>query len=118
VLMWNERDESDPLMAGYGNALRRATDTSVEVMRLAAGRPLLASDLFVDADRRDFPNSQTVDENGLLERVFSASYAPRQRPRAEMLEAELRELFATFQEGGQVTLRYRTSVYSARKPLA
>ena len=116
VLIWNERDESDPLMRGYGDAFRRQTDTSIERMRQAAGQPLLKCALFDRAERRDFANSQVVDEIGIIERAFSASYAPRLNPQVDNLTEALRRLFDLYQVDGVVTLRYLTSVYLARKP--
>jgi SAM-dependent methyltransferase len=120
VLMWNERDESERFTAAYGAILRTLPETaSVECPRGIAGNALLECPLFEDAKLTNFKNGQVVDEDGLLGRAFSASYAPKDRPGQERLTRDLKNLFAQFateSDGAQnVRLCYITSVYSARR---
>ncbi len=116
ILLWNERDESDELTAAYGAVIRSATEAAaIEGPRGRAGEPLLVHPLFQDAERRVFRNEQLLDEEGLLGRAFSASYAPHAPPASERFAAELREVFARYQRAGQVMLRYETSVAVARR---
>jgi SAM-dependent methyltransferase len=115
ALMWNERDESDTCTADYGSVIRSAPDAAaVEAPRSQAGEPLLSSPLFTDAERLTFVHEQSLDEEGLLGRAFSASYAPREAAAAEMFAAGLRRVFARHQRKSRVLLRYETSVYLAR----
>jgi SAM-dependent methyltransferase len=116
ILLWNERDESDPFTAAYGAVIRSARDAaSVEMPRGKAGEPLLHSPLFEDAQRVSFPNQQTVDQEELLGRAFSASYAPREPAQSAEFAAALRAAFARFQQQGKVVIRYETSVYLGRR---
>jgi SAM-dependent methyltransferase len=111
ILAWNERDEADPATAAFGAVIRTTPQASVvEGPRRHADRPLLESPLFHDARRDVFPHQQIVDEEGLLGRALSASYAPREPAQVEAFTRELRQVFARFQQDGQVTLRYQTSV--------
>jgi SAM-dependent methyltransferase len=115
ALLWNERDESDPFTAAYGAVLRTLPDTAaVEGPRAQAGEPLLTHALFQDAERLLFVNEQVLDEDGLLGRAFSASYAPREPAAAAAFAAALREVFGRHQQGGRVVVRYVTSLYLAR----
>lgn len=117
VLMWNEGDENDPFTAAYRGVIRSAPDAAaVEVPRGQAGDALLDCPWFADRERQIFAGSQILDEEGLLGRAFSASYAPREEPAASEMRTALRALFAEWQQEGQVTLRYETSVYVGRKP--
>jgi SAM-dependent methyltransferase len=117
VLMWNERDETDEFTAAYGAVVRTARETaSVEGPRGRAGDPLLTSPLFERAQRVPFHNEQELDEEGLLGRSFSASYAPKDPAEAAAFAAALREVFARFRRAGKVVLRYETSAYLGRKP--
>lgn len=117
ILMWNERDENDPCTADYGRVIRSAPDAAaVEVPRGRAGEALLRSPLVLDAARFSFTNEQKMDEDGLLGRAFSASYAPREPVQANAFAAALHDVYARWQRDGAVTLRYETSVYLARKP--
>lgn len=119
ILMWNERDESDPFTAAYGAVIRSAPDAAVvEGPRGRAGDPLLVHSLFVHAARHVFTHHQELDEESLLGRAFSASYAPRDPQTAERFAADLREVVARFQQHGRVRLSYETSVYVAQKKVS
>jgi SAM-dependent methyltransferase len=116
ILLWNERDENDPFTAAYSAVIRSAPDTAaVEMPRGQAGEPLLHSPWFENAERKVFRNAQTLDEEGLLGRAFSASYAPREPAQAEPFAQALRAVFARFQQQGRVVLQYQTSVYLGRR---
>jgi ubiquinone/menaquinone biosynthesis C-methylase UbiE len=117
ILLWNERDERDPFTAAYGAVIRTAPEaTAVEGPRGQAGQPLLTSPLFQNASRTVFAHKQMLDEEGLLGRAFSASYAPRQPEQAEAFAAGLRAVFARFQQQGTVLLKYETAVYLGQRP--
>jgi SAM-dependent methyltransferase len=119
ALMWNERDESDPFTAAYGAVIRSTPEAAaVELPRGRAGQTLLVSPLFRDAERLIFPNEQSLDEDGLLGRAFSASYAPKDPQAAEVFAAGLRDVFARFQREQRVVIRYETSLYLSRRPAA
>jgi ubiquinone/menaquinone biosynthesis C-methylase UbiE len=116
ALLWNERDDRYPFTAAYGNVIRSFPDAKgVESDRQKAGQRLLASTRFRDTRRDEFEHSQVVDLEELIGRTFSASYAPRDPVLAEMAGTDLRRLFAAYQQDGRVIIRYRTSVYIARR---
>ncbi len=116
ALVWNERDEADPCTAAYGAVVRSAPDAAaIEVPRSRAGDPLLSSPLFEEGERVPFRHEQELDEDGLLGRAFSASYAPREPPEAAAFAAALHEVFVRYQHLGRVLLRYETTVYLARR---
>src|SRR5205823_5186591 len=116
ALMWYERDETDPFTAGYGDLLRRHSDAATyESKRIQAGIALLQCRLFESQSRHDLASEQTLDEEGLIGRAFSASYVPQEGPAARSLEAGLRQLFRDWQQQGYVVLRYQTSVYLGQK---
>jgi SAM-dependent methyltransferase len=116
ALLWNERDESDGFTAAFGAVIRSGSGAAaLEASRGRAGEPLLVSPLFREGTRVVFANSQELDEDGVLGRAFSASYAPREPARAEAFAAALREVFGRFQQGGRVVVRYEASLYLARR---
>lgn len=115
VLMWNERDEADDFTAAYGAVIRTAPDTAaIEGPRARAGEVLLSSPLFEGAERVRFAHQHELDEEGMLGRAFSASYAPREPAAAQKFAAALRAVFAQYQRDGRITLCYETTVYCAR----
>ena len=116
ALMWNERDEADPFTAAYGSVIDTALDAAaLEVARGRAGEPLLTSPLFENAFMTPFAHRQELDEEGLMGRSFSASYAPRELAAAEAWRRGLRDVFARWQRNDRVVLHYRTTVYLGRR---
>jgi SAM-dependent methyltransferase len=117
VLLWNERDEADPFTAAYGAAIRANSDAAaVEQSRGQAGNALLQSPLFQKAEKVAFRNEQSLHEDDLLGRAFSASYAPRDGEAAERFAQAVRAVFARFQRHGRVVLRYETAIYYGQRP--
>ena len=62
------------------------------------------------------PNEQSLDFQGLLGRLLSASYmpSPTDKKGFARLESDVRRLFGRFSTDGTVKLRYRTEVYLGR----
>jgi ubiquinone/menaquinone biosynthesis C-methylase UbiE len=116
VLIWNERDESDPFTKEYGDLLRTLPDTaSVELPRLGAGKALLDSEWFVDREKTNFPMLQVLDADLLVSRAFSASYSPAPgSPGAPVFESKLVALFHKYAANNEVTMKYLCSVYRGR----
>jgi SAM-dependent methyltransferase len=117
ILMWNERDESDQFTARYGSVIRSAPDAAaIENARSGqAANALLQSPLFRDASRVAFTQHQSVDEEGLLGRAFSTSYAPSDPDEINRWSDRLTALFRDCNHEGKVLIRYETSVYLARR---
>lgn len=116
VLMWNQRDEADDFTAAYGKVIRSVPDAvAVEGPWRRMGKGAIASPLFEAPERGEFSNSQELDEEAMLGRAFSASYAPHSGGEAERFANDLRSVFRQFRHNGRVVLRYRTSVFTARR---
>jgi SAM-dependent methyltransferase len=116
VLIWNERDESDPFTAAFGAVMRTAPDTAaVEGPRGRAGEPLLNSPLFPGAAREILRHEQELDEEGVLGRALSTSYAPREPSAVAVFTEALRQVFRDHQHQGRVAMHYETSIYLGRR---
>jgi SAM-dependent methyltransferase len=118
ALAWNNADHSDALTQKFW-AIMRAFATEPEVVREPhhyAGRVLIGHPLYQDAHVLTFPNAQRLTEGALLGRAQSASFAPRSSTELKTFSDALMRLFAEYQTEGEVTLRYETVVYVARKP--
>jgi SAM-dependent methyltransferase len=121
ALMWNERDESDQFTHKYGDLFRSVRETAgVEGPRGKAGNALLESPLFEQRQRDLFISSQSLDEEGLVGRAFSASYAPKENPERARFEKALRALFGEYAQTRpgappEVTIHYATSVYTGQR---
>jgi SAM-dependent methyltransferase len=117
ILMWNERDEQDPATAAYGAVIRTADDAgAIEGSRQTrAGEVLRTSPFFRHVEQVKFHNQQAVDEEGLLGRAFSVSYAPRETSAREAWADRLKAVFNQYERNGEVVLRYQTTIYLARR---
>jgi SAM-dependent methyltransferase len=71
ALVWNVRDESDPLQAAYAALLRPHRGSDYPEPPWTA--PLEESELF-DVERRDFAHSQVMDADALVARAASVSF--------------------------------------------
>ena len=114
ALVWNERDDDDPFTFAYGEIVDRFADR----MALAGfeNGPELIARLLAESglprcSRQTFANRQRLDYDGLLGRVRSTSYAPREGPAYAAMIAGLDELFARLARDGAIELVYRTEVY-------
>jgi ubiquinone/menaquinone biosynthesis C-methylase UbiE len=116
ALVWNERDEADPFTAAYGKVIRTTPKAAgIEGPRRQAGDRLLVSPLFQHAQRLTFRHEQTVDQEGLVSRALSASYAPRDPNDIRAFTQALQEVFARFEKNWEVTIAYETSLFLAQK---
>jgi ubiquinone/menaquinone biosynthesis C-methylase UbiE len=116
VLIWNERDPHDLFTAEYGEIIaQEAQGKAIEAQRYRAGEALMTSPLFASAEKLCFTHEQLLDEEGLLGRAFSASYAPREANAAKSFAQALRSLYARHQRQACIRLVYETSVYLAQR---
>lgn len=112
ALVWNERDDSNPLTAGYGELSRAFVDKDQAVRRLA--NPESQIDDFFSPNpvqRHTFPNRQTLDRAGLIGRALSSSYWPKEGPAHEASIRRLNELFEEYQTDGTVEFPYITELF-------
>jgi SAM-dependent methyltransferase len=109
VLVWNERAPAnggfqadyDDMVRRYAPEERRIREDAIDCV--FGGRVWRLE---------QFPNRQQLDRAGLEGRLSSSSYAPLPgTPEQTLMREALGRLFEQYQSGGQVTLRYETSVY-------
>ncbi|MCW5764384.1 MAG: class I SAM-dependent methyltransferase [Phycisphaeraceae bacterium] len=117
ALLWNERDDSDPLTATYGAAIRAASGNHPAEKRADHFTFLRDSGLFVGYRVRVFPHAQRLPGvRGLIGRAASASYVPASGPEREAMERTLAEAARHHaDERGDVVLRYETIVHVAER---
>lgn len=116
-LLWNTADESDPFTHSFWSILRTSTPEP-EVVRDPhdiTGQILLDHALFALAECLVTSNEQMHDEEGLLGRGFSASFAPKDCQASNRFAERLRALFREYAADGRVRLRYRTTLYRAMR---
>jgi SAM-dependent methyltransferase len=112
AIMWNRRSKTDPLTAGYRQAiLDVGGEIAVERMDFDP-TVLAASGLFSVPERYAFPNVQRLTLDGLIGRARSASYVPKSGAEGQRLLDLLRALHTLHADAdGMVELVYETEVF-------
>ena len=110
ALVWNARDERDPLQAALTEVIDPlSADTPRRSQR--DWKTLLAdSGLFVRCERTLYPHEQPLDEQGLVDRVVSISFVATAAPEVRAdVEAQVRRLAR--EAPRPIRLSYMTEVY-------
>lgn len=112
AIFWNRRLVDDPFSAQYEQLLRGLPGYSGSGHRKLYTAASIAEFFGREPRAAEFPNSQDLDREALLERALSSSYSPL--PDSEAYPAfalALREIFERHRLGGSVTMRYTTQVF-------
>jgi SAM-dependent methyltransferase len=119
VLLWNNRRNDDPFLAGYQQIIDRHSldHDAVKVRAIDAESEELLRPFFGDNGYQTarLANQQLFDFAGLLDRVHSSSYMPL--PGSKQYDAmigELRAIYDQHQRDGKVAFHYDTNVYYGR----
>lgn len=116
ALLWNDRDRSDALMTEYRDAIRAAGGEHPAELREFDAAVVPAGGRFHPMRLTELPHTQVLDEDGLVGRVMSASYAPKEGAKADQLRARLREIHRRYRDAhGLITLRYITRVWLSER---
>jgi len=111
ALVWNRRSTSDPLTAGYRDALLAiGANPALEAME-ADVDAVDRSGLFGPTRVERFVHAQPLDRDALVGRALSASYVPKQGALLTELVQKLDARFAHYADAaGQVAMVYETEV--------
>jgi SAM-dependent methyltransferase len=110
ALVWNARDERNPLQAALSEIIDPLEGDTPRRRQRNWKTMLADSGLFERCERKLFEHEQVVDEQGVVDRVLSISFiaAASEAVRAEA-EARVRELVRGLEQ--PVRLPYMTEVY-------
>lgn len=115
ALIWNIRDESDPLTAEYTQAIRSVIGSEPAEMR-GFEESVLDTNGFARRESVAVPHEQWLDVAGFIGRATSASYVPKSGPGHDHLVASLRAIHARHATpSGLVAMRYSTRVNITQK---
>lgn len=116
ALVWNERESASPFLEGYEELLRTYADEYLALNGCHVDIRHI-EEFYAPApfEMVAFPNSQSLDFDGLSGRLQSSSYTPlaHEPAHAPMMRA-LRSLFERYAEHGVVEFMYQTRVYYGR----
>lgn len=118
ALIWNEPVSESPLAQAYDEVHRVANEA--EFKKVTDGRSNARADLggfFLNGkfEAKSFENFQELDEQSLVGRFFSSSFAPQVgTPEADVARKSLGEVFKKFEKNGKARLEYRTELFLGR----
>jgi SAM-dependent methyltransferase len=110
AVVYNERDEHDPLTAEYSAIVQRFMTDDTERRRSDGLAAFAAFDAWHQPCVIEVRNEHAVTHAGLIARTRSTSYLPQTGPQADELYAAVDDLFARYEHAGSVTLVMRTIV--------
>lgn len=114
ALVWNNRDQTDKFTNEYSRLIRVASNNHPAEARLKSVEPLLRSPHFVNVREQTFIYKQELDFAGLIGRMQSVSYIPREELVQQQLISDLQDLYDRHSdEQGFVYMVYSTSVHLA-----
>jgi len=113
AVVYNERDESDPFTAAYGDIVRKYQTDETERRRADGLEAFSAFEGWVSKRRVELRNEQRLDVDGVLARARSTSYLPKAGAIAVDLHAEMRALVDEHAQDGFVVMTMRTIVVAA-----
>jgi SAM-dependent methyltransferase len=107
-LIWNRRDSTQPVHQAIDQIIERNRRDTPAYHRNEWATVFDDNPWFAAADRTEVFSEQTVDEQGLVDRVLSISYiAALQAAERQQVETRLRALA----QGGLEPLRHRTQAF-------
>ncbi len=111
AVVYNERDESDPFTAAYGELVRRYQTDDTERRRGDGLAAFAAYEAWHGGPRRiEVRNPHRMDREGLHARARSTSYLPKDGAQGDELRAALDGLFERYAIDGAVAMVMRTIV--------
>jgi SAM-dependent methyltransferase len=117
VAVWNHRAaDLAPFQADYEALLQRfGTDYDQTRAGWAHSPADFTREFGTPFEVATTPNHQMLDWDGLVSRLLSSSYAPTpDHPKHAPMLTTLREIFDTYQHGGQVRMDYTTEIFYGR----
>ncbi len=114
LVIWNDRRVSETafgrdyeqLLVRFGIDYARVRDAYPEMQDMV--------NFFGEGNFRvlELQNQQTLDHDGLVGRLCSSSYAPKEgHPNFAPMIAEIARIFSTYAENGNVRMEYATQMY-------
>lgn len=111
AIVWNERLLSTPFLVAYEALVRKYSPDYERVDLRNVDEDAIARFFGGAPMRRDFPNRQVFDLDGLRGRHLSSSFIPDRGPSLEPMMRELDDLFREHAVGGTVAFEYRARVH-------
>ena len=112
VLIWNERSVDSAFQVEYEDILLRCVEEYKYVSHRNISEAILVEFFSPRAMTKHLlPNVQDLDLKGLLGRMMSSSYIPKEGEDYHRLISEITQLFHSHQVDGKIRFEYKTSLF-------
>lgn len=112
ALIWNERNQDDPLMQAYEEALTNNCPEYAQSPKKGIDESAIAAFFKVEKPILEkLHHSQLLTLELLKSRALSSSYVPKEGPEHDQLMLDLEALFNKFQDNGEIKFEYETLIY-------
>jgi len=114
-LIWNNRISNTPFLKAYNEILLERIPEYKVVDHKNVTEDIIRDFLVRDYSKVSFPNNQVFDLEGVLGRLNSSSYTPKQESNEYVLiEKDIKNAFQKYSSNGLVSFNYMTEVYSGK----
>jgi ubiquinone/menaquinone biosynthesis C-methylase UbiE len=114
-LIWNNRVTNTPFLKEYEEILVNKIPEYTVVNHNNITEDLIKAFLIRDYSKVIFRNNQIFDLEGVLGRLSSSSYTPKQDTKEyEIIKAEIVKMFNQYSTDGVISFNYNTEIYSGK----
>lgn len=115
AVVWNNRNLADPFTVEYTRIVKEVSSRHPAEAKLSAIAPLSTNPHFQLIQHHVFSYQQALDFTGLVGRVQSVSYIPKDKTAQQRLTTGLQSLFDRWVNAeGLIYLSYQTDVFLAK----
>jgi len=114
-LIWNNRISNTPFLRAYEEILVDKIPEYTVVNHKNISEDIIKSFLIRDYSKVVFQNNQVFDLEGVLGRLSSSSYTPKENTKEYGIIKELIvKAFEQYSENGAISFNYNTEIYSGK----
>ena len=114
-LIWNNRIANTPFLSAYEDVLKNKLPEYKVVNHKNITDEIINTFINKDYQKTIFPNTQTFTLDGVLGRLSSSSYTPKEDTKEyHIIKEEIINAFNQYSSGGFVEFNYNTEVYSGK----
>jgi SAM-dependent methyltransferase len=114
-LIWNNRVTNTPFLKEYEEILVNKIPEYTVVNHNNITEDIIKTFLIRDYSQVIFKNNQVFDLEGVLGRLSSSSYTPKQNTKEyENIKAEIVKIFNQYSTDGVISFNYNTEIYSGK----
>jgi ubiquinone/menaquinone biosynthesis C-methylase UbiE len=114
-LIWNKRVSNTPFLSTYEKILIENIPEYSVVTHNNINEDIIKGFLTKDYSKASFSNNQVFDLKGVLGRLNSSSYTPKENTKEYgLIKVLISKAFTQYSENGFISFNYNTEIYSGK----